>query len=124
MTEKSKNNEINFDPIAERKDILKSHIRTKKGSKSERKQADKSASQQAGGSANIIAEKPAAKASLVRFTARIPEDIHNDLELVYLELKKAERGKSRDNKKRVLIQDLVSEAIDEYVKKMKRKLDI
>ena len=124
MTEKSKNNEPNFDPIAERKDILKGHIRTKKGSLPERKQADKSASQQADKSADKTAEKAGDKINLVRFTARIPENIHNDLELVYLELKRAERGKPRNNKKRVLIQDLVTEALDEYVKKMKRKLEV
>ena len=57
MTEKSKNNEPNFDPLEERKDILKNHIRTKKNSKPGKKQADKSASQQGGVSANKIAEK-------------------------------------------------------------------
>jgi len=123
MTVKSKNNEI--DPLAERierNNILRSHIRTKKVSSSERKQADKSESQQTDKAASHIAEKPAKKINLIRFTARIPESIHEDLELVYLELKRAERGKPRTNKKRVLIQDLITEALDEYVKKMKKKL--
>ncbi len=113
MTAKAKKTEPVVDPLEERKNILSRHFETSKEAKSP-----------TGQKAGKPASRQASKEVLVKMTARVPDSLYNQLEGIYLALKQAQRSQPKNEKKKVLLQDLVTQALHDYVEKMKRKTGV
>ena len=102
------------DPLEERRKIMSQHL--KPGPEAESKQGA-----EAGRQSGRLASQQASKESMVKVTFRLPTSLHTDLERIHLAIKQASLAQPK-NKKRVLLQDLLTEAVSDYVKKMERQL--
>ncbi len=105
MTDKTTKAEAFADPLAERKRIMGQHLGTKAATNN---RAGKPESQQT------------SKELMEKVTIRLPASLHARLERIQLAIKQ-ERLDQPKNQRRVLLQDIYTEAVAEYVKKMERK---
>lgn len=114
MTTKKKTEEI-ADPLAERKKVMGQHLK------------GQSLDQLTGKTENQKTDKPARQSGrqepMVKVTFKLPASLHTRWQLAELAIKQANLRQAK-SQRRVKIQDLFTEAVEDYVKKVERKYKV